>query len=125
LHSGIVRNREVDLETLDQVEDELATAVMPLAFTAARTGRAANFAHIEIRQVQVLSGFREALEGAGIDYQFDSLHLRTQVWPMGNSADYVKVNAWRVPTKNLCSPKDFFKPLESEQSIFKRGEFSF
>jgi hypothetical protein len=68
LRSGIVRNCEVDLETLDQVEDELATAVMPLAFTAEGTRQAPNFSHVEVGQVQGFGGFREAVESIDIDY---------------------------------------------------------
>src|SRR5271155_2336156 len=73
-HSGIVRNCEVDLETLDQVEDELVTAVKPLALTDARGERAANFRHVEIGQVQFLGSFRKPVKRDGINYQLDSLH---------------------------------------------------
>ncbi|MFZ0244220.1 hypothetical protein [Candidatus Binatus sp.] len=68
MHSGIVRDREVDFEAFNQVEDELASAVKPLAVMAAGTGHAANFSHVESGQVQGFGGFREAVESIEIDY---------------------------------------------------------
>ena len=45
---GIVRDSEIDLEALYQVEGKLATAVEPLALTVARAGCASNFGHLEM-----------------------------------------------------------------------------
>jgi len=68
LHSRFVPNREVDLETLDQVQDELLTAVKPLTLTDARRERAANFRHVEIGQAQRFGSFRKAVKRHGINY---------------------------------------------------------
>jgi hypothetical protein len=67
LHSVIVGNREVDLETLDQIEDELVTAVNPLALTARRQ-RTANLRYVEIGQAQRFGSFRKAVKRDGINY---------------------------------------------------------
>ena len=91
--SGIVRDSEVDLEALDQVEGKLATAVEPLALTPARAECPTNFGHLEMGQVQDFGGFGKTVEGGWLDYKFDSLHLRTQGWPTGDPARYVGVNA--------------------------------
>jgi len=74
---GIVGDSEVDLETLDQVEDKLATAVEPLALTPARGGYPTNFGHLEMGQVQAFGGFGKTVEGGWFDYKFDSLHFAT------------------------------------------------
>lgn len=66
--SGIVGDREVDLEALDQVEDKLATAVEPLALTPARAGCPTNFGHVEIGQIQAFGGFGKTVEGGWFDY---------------------------------------------------------
>lgn len=68
LHSGIILDREIELEALDHVEDELATAIKPPALTIARTGGASDFGYVEIRQVQFAGGFDDAVESARLDY---------------------------------------------------------